>query len=205
MGAIGNSFNVISLMSPYLVPTYLIMGSMINQDIKAFLYLACLALNVMVTSYVGGGLAPQPDGQEEGGYAKTLCRFGPLTSFTSNFIGAGKDSALSITSSIIGFTLAYIMIPMLFANDMNYAIVAVFGSLLTINGYAQIAHGCGDGTSIILGTLVGALIAGFIVIILSSDETFKVMLYGGETSLKSGKCKIRNQKYTCKKLSLAVE
>jgi len=203
MGAIGKLFNVISLMSPYLVPTYLIMGSMINQDIKAFLYLACLALNVMVTSYVGTGLVP-PNKNQETRTTKTLCRFGPLTSFTSTFIGA-KDSALSITSSIIGFTLAYIMIPMLFANDMNYAIVAVFGSLLTINGYAQIAHGCGDGTSIILGTLVGALIAGFFVIILSSDETFKVLLYGGETSRKSGKCKIRNQKYTCKKLSLAVE
>ena len=94
---------------------------------------------------------------------------------------------------------------MLFANKMNYSLVAVFGSVLTINGYAQMSYGCEDGTSIILGTLVGALIAGFFVIILSEDETFKLMLYGTETIKKSGKCKIRNQKYTCKRLSLAVE
>tara|TARA_Y100000741_G_C17828622_1_gene385430 strand:- start:189 stop:485 length:297 start_codon:yes stop_codon:yes gene_type:complete len=97
------------------------------------------------------------------------------------------------------------LVPMLFSNNMNYAIFAVFGSLLTINGYAQMAHGCEDGTSIILGTLVGALMGGFMVIILSTDDKFKQMLYGVETTKTSSKCKIRNQKYTCKKLSLAID
>lgn len=201
MDVIGETFNVVSLMSPYLVPTYLVMGSMINQDVKAFLYLACLVLNVMITTYIGGGLANK--NEEEIDNTRTLCNYGPLTALTQKI--SSTKSALSITSSIIGFSLFYLLVPMLFANKMNYSLVAVFGSLLTINGYAQMSYGCEDGTSIILGTLVGALIAGFLVIILSEDETFKLMLYGTETSKKSGKCKIRNQKYTCKKLSLAVE
>tara|TARA_Y100000768_G_C23990935_1_gene692854 strand:+ start:8353 stop:8955 length:603 start_codon:yes stop_codon:yes gene_type:complete len=200
MGVIGETFNIISLMSPYLVPTYLVMGSMINQDIKAFLYLACLVLNVMITTYIGGGLSTATE--EEITNTKTICNYGPLTAITSLI---SSNSALSVTSSIIGFSLFYLMVPMLFANKMNYSLLAVFSSLLTINGYAQISHGCEDGTSIVLGTLVGALIGGFMVIILSEDDSFKLMLYGTETSKKSGKCKIRNQKYTCKKLSLAVE
>ena len=193
-------FNVISLMAPYLVPTYLIMGSMINQDIKAFLYLACLTLNVLITTYIGKNISDT----EEVPNTQTICQFGPLSGLTSMVLG-DASSSLSITSSIIGFTLVYLLVPMLFANKMNYGIFAVFGSLLTINGYAQIAHSCVDATGVLLGTLVGALIGSFFVIILSGNETFKLMLYGSETSKKSGKCKIQNQKYTCKKISLAIE
>jgi len=200
MDVIGETFNVVSLMAPYLVPTYLVMGSMINQDIKAFLYLACLVINVMLTTYIGTGLSSSDD---EIATKKAICSYGPLTKLTS-YISSAKSS-LSITSSIIGFTLLYMLVPMLFSNNMNYAIFAVFGSLLTINGYAQMAHGCEDGTSIILGTLVGALMGGFMVIILSTDDKFKQMLYGVETTKTSSKCKIRNQKYTCKKLSLAID
>ena len=202
MAVIGELFNVVSLMAPYLVPTYLVMGSMINQDIKAFLYLACLVINVMLTTFIGTGLSPEQD--EIGENQNTICNYGPLTKLTS-IISADKKSSLSITSSIIGFTLLYMLVPMLFSNNMNYAIFAVFGSLLSINGYAQMSYGCEDGTSIILGTLVGALMGGFMVIILSSDDKFKQMLYGSETTKTSSKCKIRNQKYTCKKLSLAID
>jgi hypothetical protein len=198
---IGDIFNVISLMSPYLVPTYLVMGSMINQDVKAFLYLACLTLNVLITTYIGQTIS-DPEVQDPN--LKTICQYGPLTQIITLVLPPSKSS-LSITSSIIGFTLIYLLLPMLFANKMNYGIFAVFGSLLTINGYAQIAHGCIDGTGVILGTLVGALIGAFLVIILGGDEKFKLMLYGSETSKKSGKCKIQNQKYTCKKISLAIE
>ena len=139
------------------IPTYLVMGSTINQDVKAFLYLACLIVNVMITTYIVGGLAN--NNEEEIDNTRTLCNYGPLTSLTQKI--SSTKSALSITSSIIGFTLFYLLVPMLFANKMNYSLVAVFGSVLTINGYAQMSYGCEDGTSIILGTLVGALIAGF--------------------------------------------
>ena len=105
MGVIGETFNVVSLMSPYLIPTYLVMGSMINQDVKAFLYLACLILNVMITTYIGGGLANK--NEEEIDNTRTLCNYGPLTSLTQKI--SSTKSALSITSSIIGFTLFYLL------------------------------------------------------------------------------------------------
>ena len=86
---IGDIFNVISLMSPYLVPTYLVMGSMINQDVKAFLYLACLTLNVLITTYIGQTIS---DPEDQDPNLKTICQYGPLTqiitrSFTTVQIG----------------------------------------------------------------------------------------------------------------------
>ena len=44
-----DTFNVISLLSPYLIPLYLLMGSFFNQDIKGLIYLLLLTCNVYLT------------------------------------------------------------------------------------------------------------------------------------------------------------
>ena len=69
----------------------------------------------------------------------------------------------------------------------------------------QLNYQCVDGVGISLGTIVGILLGYLFVIIISSDKKLKVLLYSAESKSKSGKCKIQNQKYTCKKISLAID
>ena len=196
------TFNLISLLSPYLIPMYLLMGSFFNQDLKGFFYIALLLLNVYLT-FVTSGMFQLPPPANNG---SALCKFGPFNSFLNMFgnsYGTSNNGSISINSSIIGFTTAYLLVPMYNSGNVNFSILAVFLSLLTINGFTQIANSCATTIGAVLGGVLGMMFGYIIVTFVSnSDPNLKKLLYFSEQRDGKNKCKLSKQKYTCKKVTL---
>ena len=67
-------FNLISLLSPYLIPLYLLMGSFFNQDLKGFFYIAILLINVFLT-FVTSGIF---NSERRANHSSVVCKFGPI-------------------------------------------------------------------------------------------------------------------------------
>ena len=191
-------FNLISLLSPYLIPMYLLMGSFFNQDLKGFFYIIMLLINVYLTYRISGMLSLP----KSGNHSSAVCKFGPFNSFIDMFAG-NNNGSISINSSIIGFTMAYLLVPMYNTGNVNFSILAVFLSLLTINGFTQISNSCSTTIGAIFGSVVG-LILGYLIVtfVASADSTLSRQLYFNEQEDGAAKCKLSKQKYTCKKVTL---
>ena len=187
------TFNMISLLSPYLIPMYLLMSSFFNQDVKALIYLVCLTINALLTGQAAKLL--KLDGHESS--QNNLCTFGPFS--RSLF---SQNNTISINSSIIGFTMGYLVVPMFKNQNINYSILAMFLALFSINGFTQYANKCVKGIGIIIGGIVGFLISYIVIMILESDKTLKYLLYFNESVNQTNKCKLIKQKYKCKKMVL---
>ena len=57
-------------------------------------------------------------------------------------MGNSNNNALSINSSIIGFTLSYLGYPMYLNNNVNLSILVMFMALFTINAFVQSSNQC---------------------------------------------------------------
>mgnify|MGYP001177080284 CR=1 FL=1 len=193
-----DTFNVISLLTPYLIPVYLLMGSFFNQDLKGLFYLLLLTLNVWITFGISKFLKLQGGSNSE----SNVCNFGPFNGLLT--IGNNYNTnGLSINSSIIGFTLSYLLVPMYNNNEINYAIVAMFLSLFSINGWVQMSNQCANAINVIFGGLIGILLGYTIVTFLDNiDKNMRALLYFNETIDNSKTCKITKQKYSCRRVTL---
>ena len=187
-----DTFNIISLMTPYLIPLYLLMGSFFNQDLKGLFYLGLLTINVYITFFVSKFLRIQSGINSE----SNVCNFGPFTGLVSN------NNSISTNSSIIGFTMGYLVVPMFNNQNINYSILAMFLLLFSINGFTQYANKCTQGIGIILGGIIGFLISYMVIMLLEADNTLKNLIYFNESTDQSNKCKLIKQKYKCKKMVL---
>tara|TARA_Y100000590_G_C15537276_1_gene945510 strand:+ start:458 stop:1081 length:624 start_codon:yes stop_codon:yes gene_type:complete len=193
-----DTFNIISLMTPYLIPLYLLMGSFFNQDLKGLFYLGLLTINVYLTFFVSKFLRIQSGINSE----SNVCNFGPFNGFLTT-MGSYNNNSLSINSSIIGFTLSYLAVPMYNNNNINYSIIAMFMVLFSINGWVQLSNQCAKAVSIILGGVIGMLMGYTIVTFLDTiDKNMRALLYFNETLDKSKTCKLTKQKYSCRRVSL---
>ena len=193
-----DTFNVISLLSPYLIPLYLLMGSFFNQDIKGLIYLLLLTCNVYLTFGVSKFLKLQGGANSE----SNVCNFGPFNGLLT-MANSYNNNGLSLNSSIIGFTLAYLLVPMYNNNQINYAILAMFLALFSINGWVQMSNQCATAINVIFGGLIGMLVGYTIVTFLDNvDKNTRALMYFNETVDNSKKCKITKQKYSCRRVSL---
>lgn len=202
-------FQTVSLLSPYLIPLYLLMGSFFNQDLKAFFYIVVLLVNIYLTLITSRMLTLSP-GSNSG---SNVCKFGPYNGFINlveKNIGFSSDgnvyrnnNSISINSNIIGFTMAYLLFPMYSSGNINYSIFAIFLALLAINGHAQIANGCSTMFGIVFGCSVGIIFAYILVSLIGNiDDNMKKLLFFSEQEDGKNKCKLDKQKYTCKKVTI---
>ena len=198
----GNSNNVfnetfvlISMLIPYIVPFYLLMSSFFNTNLKGFIYIILLLINVIITQNVGKFLNVEPTS----GSANMICNFGPFSELSNMFL---KSNTLSVNSSIILFTLAYLLTPMMNRNIMNYNIITIFLALFSINAFTQHSRNCNSAIGIMLGGLIGFMMGYIMVALLDTTDDMRNFIYFYEQENNSSKCKLSNQKYTCKAVKI---
>ena len=107
-------FTIVSLLSPYLIPLYLLMSSFFNQDMKGLIYLILLTVNVYTTFMMSKFINIESGLNSDSNF----CNFGPFNGLLTT-MGNSNNNALSINSSIIGFTLSYLGYPMYLNNNVN--------------------------------------------------------------------------------------
>jgi hypothetical protein len=116
-----NVFELFSLMSPLLLGFFLVMSSLFNQNLKGLVYLAGVLIATIINIFLMNQI-----GNEKFSDAALSCDFVSLP-----FMGRFNSPAPS--SLFIAFTLAYLVLPMKYNNQMNYVILAALLCLLLMD------------------------------------------------------------------------
>ena len=181
-----NVFQFISAISPLLLGFFLVMTSIFNQDLKGLVYLAGILFatfaNVFLLFMIGSKTFPD---------ASPTCS---LVNLPFNMSGYNNPS---LNSVLIAFTMAYLILPMQFSNQMNYSIISFLFGFFAVDAINKIVNKCTSLTGVILGLLTGGLF-GFLWYTIFHATGYDSLLYFNETSSNKVFCaRPKKQTFKC--------
>jgi hypothetical protein len=142
---LSNVLQFFSFIAPTLLIFFLFMSSLFNQNLKGLVYIAGILItsiiNVFFMTLVGSGRDP------EEAFSCSLFDIPIASQYNSPYP----------TSLIIAFTVAYLVLPMKYNNQMNYGVLAFLCILLAIDVITKVENKCTTYAGSILGALVGFL------------------------------------------------
>ena len=146
-----NLFKFLGLLTPFLIIFFLLMSSVINQDLKVLIYLLGTSIASLVNIFFMY-LIKSPRPNDSSGFCNVF-----TFPFTPTPNANERYDTPSMSSMFISFTLAYIWMPMMFnpPNTVNIPLVLSLSGLLVIDIIAQQNQGCTNFLGSFLGTLVG--------------------------------------------------
>ena len=143
---LSNMLQLFSAFSPLLLGFFLIMSSLFNQNLKGIVYLAGVliasVINIFLMNQIGSKIDPNL------ALSCNIIDIPYLTNFNSP----------APTSLFIAFTIAYLVLPMYFNEQMNYVVLATLLCLLALDAITKISNKCTTSGGSILGTLVGLVL-----------------------------------------------
>jgi hypothetical protein len=145
---LSNLLKLLSLLSPLLLVFFMVMLSLFNQDIKGMVYLAGVLVSCVVNLIVATQIRSQPNPS-----ASVVCGVFSLP-------GAPSYNNPCASSMIIAFTIAYLLLPMRFNNNMNYIVLIALLSLFGIDAYTKVDSLCTPISGAVLGGLLGFMLGG---------------------------------------------
>lgn len=140
-----NIFQFISFISPFLLGFFLVLSSIFNQDLKGFIYLAGVLLSSILNVLFKNMIR-----SERSADAAPICSLMKFDIFTDQ-----NYNNPSISSSFIAFTTAYLILPMVFNQQMNYVVIVFLVALFIIDTMTKLSNKCTDLAGIFLGSLIG--------------------------------------------------
>jgi hypothetical protein len=182
-----NIFMVIFTLAPLLVAFFMVMVSLMNENIKGVVYLAgaliALSINYPIQNVIGDEYQPPPEGS-------LVCSpfvFGPLSKYNSP----------ASSSLFLAFTFAYLFIPMYSNSTYNYGIISSMLILMFGNVYAKTRSDCFDTSAGVMGTLVGFLFGTLWYVMLQASNA-QQFLYFGEMDSNAVRCSMpTEQTFRC--------
>lgn len=164
---VSNLLQFFSFISPTLLVFFLFMSSLFNQNLKGLVYLAGLLiaslLNIMFMNLIGSGR------DENEAFSCSIFDIPHVSQYNSPYP----------SSLIIAFTVAYLVLPMKYNNQMNYAVLGFLLCLLGVDVLTKVQNKCTTYAGSILGGLVGFLL-GTIWYIFFHAAGFDSLLYFDE-------------------------
>ena len=182
-----NLFMVIATLTPLLVAFFMVMVSLMNENIKGLVYLAgalmALTVNYPIQSAIGEEYKPP----EEGALICSPFVMGAMQQYNSP----------ASSSLFLAFTFAYLFIPMYANSVYNYGIISAMLILMFSNAYSKIVSRCFDSSAAVLGTLVGFLLGTLWYVALKASNA-DAFLYFGEMDSTAVRCSMpKEQTFKC--------
>ena len=141
-----NMAQLFSLISPFLLGFFIFMSSLFNLNIKGIIYLGGILIAALINAFLMGTIKePLPDPTS---IACGLVNTGPW-----RFFGTPSPSGV-----FISFTIAYLVLPLYYNDQMNYVLLISLLSLLFIDIIAKTYNGCTSYVGAALGCLVGFIL-----------------------------------------------
>lgn len=173
---VASSFEYLSNASPIVVAGFLVMTSVFNQDIKAFVWLGVLILGLIVVRLL------QP---LIGTPAK--CASLPGMPYTSP----------SASSFLLMFTLAYFVAPMHANGDYNVYAILGFLMLFGIDAVVKLGKSCVSGMGVASGTLIGIVYGILSYSVIKGAGGGKMLYYNVGSSNNVYCTKPKKQTFKC--------
>jgi hypothetical protein len=144
--SIVNILQLVAALSPILISSFFLMLTFMNQNVKGIVYIAgailASVINILIMNQVKSPISPD---------ASMLCNLVELP-----FLNRYNSPAPS--SLFIGFTLAYMFLPMQFNSQMNYGVLSALLSLFALDAVSKVRNSCTTAGGVVLGGLVGIVL-----------------------------------------------
>jgi hypothetical protein len=182
-----NYLKLFARISPMLLVFFLLSMSFFDNGIKGFVYLGCI-LFLSLLIHVISAMMGTTDSSFN---TDIMCRV------FDHPMGNNAYHTPAMNSAIIGFTLVYLLYPMVANNEYNYSVIVFVSTLFIVDTFMTLIYKCTNTFSIILGTAIGAVLSFIIVfvIIASGNES---LLFFNEMKSNNVVCKRPSkQKFKC--------
>ena len=187
-----NIFNFLSFMTPFLLVFFLVMVSVFNMDIKGIIYLGGLLMTSIINIFFMNIIKSDSINNRNPLCGKLNIPF---------MIGSSADDRYdtpSINAVILSFTMAYLLLPMIFNKQINYVIIITLVSLFIIDTFSQTSNNCTKPTGTMLGSLLGFILGSIYYTVLYHSGN-KKLLYFEEFQSNNILCKRpRKQQFKCR-------
>jgi len=184
--SITNITHIISILSPILISFFLIMSSLFNQDIKGIIFIMG-AMMAMVVNVIAMNLIKQNRDENEA----FACNIFDIPFMT-------KYNSPSPSSVFISFTMAYILLPMFYNNNINIPVLGFFIALLLIDCYSKVLKRCTNFLGSFMGIALGSILGSIWYSIFKSTGN-GALLYYDELKSNSSICnKPSRQTFKCR-------
>ena len=170
-----NMLQLFAALSPLLLGFFLVMSSLFNQNLKGLIYLAGVLMASVINIFLMNQIkSPVSD------KASLSCNLVDLPFIT-------EFNSPAPSSLFIAFTIAYLVLPMKYNNNMNYVILASLLGLFGIDAITKIQNNCTTVGGSFLGALVG-FILGSIWYTLFHVSGYDSLLYFDELESNNVTC-----------------
>jgi hypothetical protein len=140
---LANIFDSLTLFSPYFVVFLILFNSIINNNLKGLIYLCGLILLlfvVIVFQKMNKTSVHNPD---------PMCNLFKISQTLSTIP--------SFTIALIGYSITYLLFPMINNGIVNYPLIIILFFIFFTNMYYRVKHNCTTMSGIIYGALLGCL------------------------------------------------
>jgi hypothetical protein len=180
-----NILQFISFIAPTLLVFFLFLSSLFNQNVKGLVYIAGVLLasmiNIIFMNVIGS------ERNEDESFSCSLFDIPHISKYNSPYP----------TTLIIAFTIAYLVMPMKYNNQMNYVVLIFLLCLLVIDILTKVQNKCTTYPGTLLGALVGYLL-GVLWYTIFNTAGYKSLLYFDELRSDNVVCsKPTKQTFKC--------
>lgn len=183
---ITNLFQFISALTPLLLIFFMVMISIFNQDLKGLVYLAGILIVSVINIFLLNIIKSKRDET-----SSSSCNIFNLPFNMTQY------NVPSLNSVLISFTIAYLLLPMISSNQMNYVVIAALFSIFIIDGISKIMNKCTTSAGVIFGLLTGFL-TGSLWYTLFHSTGYNSLLYFDEVISNKVYCsRPKKQTFKC--------
>tara|TARA_B100000902_G_scaffold387330_1_gene431258 strand:- start:3985 stop:4587 length:603 start_codon:yes stop_codon:yes gene_type:complete len=189
-----NIFKIISTLSPFLISFYFLISSILDQNIKGFIYLIGVIFATFLNIFFLKHFTTEELKKKEIQKDSIACG---LLQFPSLPVLVEQTSVPCTNSLFHAFTLTYIVLSMFNNNIFNAILIVFLVMIYGIDTVVRFSKGCSNGLGIFMGSIVG-VVFGIFWFALVWITGIKELLYYDELTSNNVKCVKTKQKFTCK-------
>lgn len=206
-----------SKLSPAFITVFLCMTSMVNQDVKALVWLAIVVLGIlMVSLFRKNSTGPDTafatvlgmdDKGGDIGEATPIDEALPIEKASDKDLPLADVTAVSFkrlmafypypSSFFIMFTLIYMIIPMQLYSSWNYYIIMTLLLFFAVDTMVKLNNKSASKNGVVLGALAGLLYGGLWIYILYTTNATKFLYFTGGKSNNTTCSKPTDQTFKC--------